>query len=63
MSVFMEVVWVGGCLKSLNKKIQAVLYLLEPSLGFLILRFDAGEHDKQLPRSTCLFQLCKHDWE
>jgi len=34
MSVFMEVVWVRGCLKSLNRKTQDVLYLVEPVLGF-----------------------------
>ena len=30
----MEVVWVRGCLKSLNRKTQDVLYLVEPVLGF-----------------------------
>ena len=35
MSVFMEVVWVRGCLKSLNRKIHTLLILDEPSTGFL----------------------------
>ena len=55
MSVFMGFVWVRGCLKSLNRKTQDLLYLVEPVLGLLILRFEVREHDKQIPQSTGLF--------
>ena len=57
MSVFMEVVWVRGCLKSLNRKPQDVLYLVEPVLGFFFydLRYENMINNSHKVRACFVF--------
>ena len=56
----MEIIWVGGSLKSLNRKSQRGLYFVEATPAFLILQFEVSyeniEQDKQIPQSTGLFR-------